>query len=79
MARVLRCIIQERCGGMIWRIDSQNWNNLMSLLECINLGVHIGVYHSGKGVHTIKQMSEQEWNEVHGTETKELNSVEALN
>ena len=25
--------------------------------------------------HTIKQMSEQEWNEVHGTETKELNSV----
>ena len=29
--------------------------------------------------HTIKQMSEQEWNEVHGTETKELNSVEALN
>ena len=29
--------------------------------------------------HTIKQMSEQEWNEVHGTETKELNSVKALN
>jgi len=42
-------------------------------------GVHIGVYHSGNGVHTIKQMSEQEWNEVHGTETKELNSVKALN
>ena len=24
--------------------------------------------------HTIKQMSEQEWNEVHGTDPKELNS-----
>ncbi len=29
--------------------------------------------------HTIKQMSEQEWNEMTGTETKELNSVKALN
>ena len=29
--------------------------------------------------HTIKQMSAQEWNEVTGTETKELNSVKALN
>ena len=29
--------------------------------------------------HTIKQMSEQEWNEVHGTETKELNSVKEIN
>ena len=28
--------------------------------------------------HTIKQMSEQEWNEVHGTETKELNSVKEI-
>ena len=29
--------------------------------------------------HTIKQMSEQEWNEMTGTETTELNSVKALN
>jgi len=29
--------------------------------------------------HTIKQMSEQEWNEVHSTETKELNSVKEIN
>jgi hypothetical protein len=29
--------------------------------------------------HTIKQMSEQEWNEMTGTETKELNSVKEIN
>ena len=29
--------------------------------------------------HTIKQMSEQEWNEVLSTETKELNSVKEIN
>ena len=28
--------------------------------------------------HTIKQMSEQEWNEMTGTETKELNSVKEI-
>ena len=28
---------------------------------------------------TIKQMSEQEWNDVHGTETKALNSVKEIN
>lgn len=30
-------------------------------------------------LYTIKQMSEQEWNKVRGTETKEINSVKALN
>ncbi len=42
----------------------------------------LNAHHTGEPkvvFHTIKQMSEQEWNEVHGTETKELNSVEALN
>ena len=29
--------------------------------------------------NTIKQMSEQEWNEMTGTETKELNSVKEIN
>jgi len=36
MAKVLRSILKERCGGMIWRIDFQNWNNLMAPPEYNN-------------------------------------------
>ena len=42
----------------------------------------LNAHHTGEPkvvLHTFKQMSEQEWNEVHGTETKELNSVKEIN
>lgn len=42
----------------------------------------LNAHHTGEPkvvFHTIKQMSVQEWNEVHGTETKELNSAKEIN